>query len=87
MMRAHRTITAVSFCLGTSLLIAGPLSAGDGGLPACLGEGGGQLPGTWQIDDRQTQGREAIQATAGDRRPGLEGDAAEARAQSDCALV
>ncbi len=87
MTRAHRTITAISFCLGTSLLIAGPLSAGDGGLPACLGEGSGQLPGTWQIDEQQLRGQEAIQATAGDRRPGLEGDDAQEPVLSDCALV
>lgn len=83
MTRAHLTIAAAAVCLSASLLVAGPLSARDaGGAAGCLGEGGQQLPGTWQIEDR-----DRFQVTPGEGRPDQDAGPAEENLQSDCALV
>lgn len=83
MTRAHLTITAAAACLGASLLVAGPLSARDAGHAAdCIGEGGPQIPGTWQIEDR-----EPVQATPGESRPDRSVGPADEKLRSDCALV
>lgn len=80
---AHLKIAAAAACLGASLLVAGPLSARDAGHAAgCVGEGSQQIPGTWQIEDR-----EAVQATSGEGRPDRNVGPAEERLHSDCALV
>ena len=80
---AHLTIAAVAVCFAVSALIAGPVSAVESvGVNGCLGEGGPQLPGTWQIE-----GSDRFEATADDGQAGPDGGSAEEGLQSDCALV
>ncbi len=83
MTRAQWTIVAAAACLSASLLISGPLSARDaGGAAGCLGEGAQQLPGTWQIEDR-----DPMQAAPGEGRPDHDAGPAEESLQGDCALA
>ena len=83
MTRAHLTIAAAAACLGASLLTAGPLSARDaGGAAGCFGEGGQQLPGTRQIEDR-----DRLRATPGGGRPDQDAGPAGEMSQDDCALA
>ena len=80
---AHLTIAAVAACFAVSALIAAPVSAGEAeAANGCLGEGGPQLPGTWQIE-----GSDRFEATADDGQAGPDGGSAEEGLQSDCALV